>query len=548
MKRLAFEVVAKFRVRRFLGLFWPIFATTSFVFVVLLGACSGPSQVEDAKVARLNIAMEPDSLDPHQARDMSSLMVVRMLFEGLTRIAPDDRPELALAEKVSISPDQKEYTFSLRPAVWSDGKAVTAHDFVYAYQRILSPNFPSSTAFQLYVLKNAKQVKEGKALVTDLGVHALDEHTLKISLEQPTPYLLELLSLPCFFPVPKNLDQKNPKWAENKDSYVSNGPFMLAEWKHEDALLLKKNPGYWEEKKVHLQGLHCVMVRGETEVQMFENNELDWAGSPFSILPVDAIPEFKKQGILQSKEMLGTTFLRVNQTSKALRHPLIRKALSCALNREALTEHVTQGGQLPAYHLVPPSFHLRGKPIPQQHQAREWLLQGLKELGIPLARLPKIHLMYRSGERNHLTAQTIQEQWRSVLGIQIELEAIEGNVYYDRISKLNYDLALGSWIADFNDPINFLEVFKFKNAGSNNTGWENCEYRRLLDDSGATCDQEKRRDLLAQAEDLLLEEAPVIPLYHSMLLYLVREGIHNVVVSPLGGVDFKWVEKKEDKR
>lgn len=512
------------------------------VLVVLLaGGCSSHGKQEEAHVARVNIGREPESLDPHKVQDLSSQMVVRMLFEGLTRIGQDLKPQLALAKSVTISPDQKEYIFSLRDAFWTNGKEVTASDFVYAYRRILHPKFPSSTAFQLYVIKNAKLAREGRVSLSEIGVEALDEKTVKISLENPTAYFLELLALPCFFPLPYGVDDVSPKWAEDPSAYVSNGPFTLSQWKHEDLLFLSKNPSYWEESKVQLQGLKCMMVSEETEVQMFEKKELDFAGSPFSKLPIDALSAFRQQGILRSQEMLGTAFLRVNVASKCLKNAKVRQALSSAIGREALTTHVTQGGQLPAFSLVPPSFSLH-KEKQREGSAQELFFEGLKELKMKEA--PSLRLVYRSDDRNRALAQALQEQWRSTLSIQVELEGIEGNVYYSRVAKLDYDLALGSWIADINDPMNFLEIFKFKNGGSNNTGWENAEYAALLTEASQSVDGEERNALLGQAEEILARELPAIPLYHTTQLYLMQEEMRNVVISSLGSIDFKWVEKR----
>ncbi len=519
-----------------------IFLTTLFT-LASCGSDRKPHQQAACNLIRLNLNDEPQSLDPRKARQLNSLTVAKMLFEGLTRINNRDRTELALAESIVISPDRKTYTFHLRPSVWSNNDPVTAEDFAYAWKKILDPQFPSDGAFHLYVIQHAKEAKEGKVSLDEVGIRVIDEQTLEVTLVEPTPYFLGLTSFPAFFPVNHRVDQETPHWAEHAQGYVCNGPFSLELWKHHDQLLVMKNPLYWDANQVHLDGVQFVMVKDETAFLMYEKKELDWIGSPFSTLPVDLLKMLREQEALQVKEALATYFLRCNTLAAPFNHPKIRKAFAMAAYRKDIVEHVTQGNQLPATGLVPLSMGLSAKPYFNDGDvvtARQLFVEGLEELKLSKQVVETVSLVYRATERNHLIAQALQQQWHDAFGVRIQLEAVEGKVYMDRISRQDYQLIASDWFADFNDPINFLEVFKQKQSGSNNTHWENKNYAQLLDASTQMGDREKRKQILAQSEQILIEEMPIIPLFHYTMLYTSRPEIRNVVVSSLGGVDFKW--------
>jgi len=495
------------------------------------------------KIARLNIGDEPHTLDPRKVRDLNSINVTRLLFDGLTRINMEEKAELSLADQVKVSEDGKTYIFHLKSAEWSDRTPIKASDFAYSWKKVLDPKFPSSNAFQMYVIKNAKEAKEGRLSLEEVGIFVLDEQTLKIELEQPTPYFLELLAHPVFFPVSQARDKQNPEWAEEAKSYVCNGPFAFKEWKHHDQLILEKNKTYWDAKAVQLDEIQFVMVEADTAYQMFEKNELDWAGSPISVLPLDTLNSLRKENRLLIKSFLATAFIRINVTKAPFHHPAIRKAFAFAIDRKEIVEHILQGGQEPAIGLVPTTMGLQTLPYFSDSNviaSQELIDKGMKEAHIKHEIFPEITLTFLSNERNRLIAQAVQQQWFKAFGFHIKLEGVESKVFFDRISKQDFQLALGSWSADFNDPINFLEVFKYKKNGTNNTCWEHPEYIRGLDLAMGISDEAKRKETLACCEKILIDEMPIIPLYHFTLLYAKNNNLKNVVVSSLGGLDFKW--------
>ncbi len=519
------------------------------LFILLFAACQNSNHSPRGQVVRINIDSDPQTLDPRRARDLTSTTLMHMFFEGLTRLSKTGEVELALADRVEVLDDSAQYIFHLRESFWSNGDPVTSFDFAESWKTILDPQFPSDVAYQLYVIQNGRKAKLGEIGLDQVGIQTPDPMTLVIQLEQPIPYFLELLTMAAFLPVPHQVSNGNSKWALSPETYVCNGPFIPVVWKHSDQLNVVKNKRYWEADQVLLSGIELYMMPGDTEIGMFDEGKLDWAGSPLSTMPVDAVRSLKESEKLRINPFSATYFFRVNTAEKwnskknPLSSPLFRKALAYSAHRMGITEHILQGGQIPALSLVPPEMGLSEKGYFRDQDlqmARSLLMDALLQLDLTLATLDPIKISYMSSERNAAIAQAIQKQWEESLGIKVELEAIEPKVFYQRVSSKDFQLAAGSWTADFNDPVNFLEVFKFKDASTNNTQWENSKYIDLLNRSALCTNKEERRGLLREAEQILMEQMPIIPIFHFALNYLQREELEEVVLSPLGQIDFRW--------
>ncbi|NGX39178.1 MAG: Oligopeptide-binding protein OppA [Chlamydiae bacterium] len=519
------------------------FAKGSFLFLFLLLIFVGcqSSSSSSGNYARINLGFEPHTLDPRKASETCSLSLMRMLFEGLTRIGPDDQPRLALAKEVAISEDLKTYTFTLRSSLWSNGDPLSASDFVYSWRKVLTPSFLSGGGEKFYVIKGAREIVEGILPLEKLGVRAEGDHTLIVELVSPTPYFLDLVSNPIFFPVNPEVEKGNAQWTEKIESYVCNGPFVPTKWRHHDIFTVEKNPTYWDEPHVALKGIEMVMVDSDTELKLFEKGKLHWAGSPLSTLSVDSLAYLKKNMPLKILPIAGSRYLRVNTAEGPLTSKKIRRALALAIDREGIVEHVTQGGQLAATGFVPPSFHLKESPYFESgnlEEAQALFQEGLDELGIE--KISPLTLTYASAERTHLTAQVLQQEWNHAFGIQVKLQAVELKVYFDLVHREEYELALSSWFADYNDPIGFLEKFTYKGHSSNNTGWEDPHFADLIHASRQERDSKSRLKLLAESEEILIDAMPIIPLYHYTMLYLEDESLQGVFLSRLGTLDFKW--------
>lgn len=496
---------------------------------------------------KINIVAEPSTLDPRKTRSLNDMNLARNLMEGLMRVNKDGLTSPALAQKYQVSEDMKTYTFKLRESKWSNGDPLTAHDFIYAWKKVVSPDFPSDYAFMLFSIKNAKAIKEGILPTTMLGVEAKDDYTLVVKLEYPVPFFLELVTSPTFFPINKNVEQEDANWSRSPDTYVSNGPFQLLEWRHHDEIVATKNPHYWDAENVNLDRISMVMVDGDTGLKMFQGKELDWEGSPFSSIPVDTIAALKANNQIQTDPMLGTFWIRTNTALYPFHNDKMRKALAIAIDRREIVDHVTLGNQIPATGIVPTSMGLQQTPYFEdgnQEAAASMLKVALEEEALTIEKMPELTLTYVSDIRSHRVAQTIQDQWKRSLGINVKLEPLDAKVYFSRISKGDYQLACGSWIADFRDPINFLEVFKTKHVGTNNTNWESLDYQKAIANSYLASSDQDRKENLRQGEEILMDGMPVIPVFHYTMLHVKNDTLCDVVLTEGGQIDFKWAYVK----
>jgi oligopeptide transport system substrate-binding protein len=513
-----------------------------FILSLCFVGCNTQSSTKNS-CFRMNLYHDPATLDPRKARDLEAVTICRMLFEGLTRISKEGKPELALAESVDISPDGFEYVFHLRDTKWSNGDPVTSYDFAESWKQILRPDFPTDISYQLYFIQNGKQVKQGHKSPEELGVQTPDAHTLVVRLEQPTPYFLEVCTMAPFFPVPREIAKINPNWVFSPETFVGNGPFMLKTWRHTDEMQVVKNPHYWEASQVHLNEVSLMMVSRDTEMQMFEDGKLDLAGGPLSAIPIDAVEHLKETGQLKGSPVSGTRFLRVNTSEKIgdksniLSLVECRKTLSLAIDREEITKHLLHGIKTPARSFVPPEMGLSNSG---------YFSDGHKDFASTLfldalGQIDPIVLSFIDIELNRALAQAIQQQWEKTLGIVVKLQALESKVFYQKLREKDYQVVLSSWIADFNDPINFLELFKYKDGGSNNTNWEDAKYIERLNQSTICRDAGERKQLLREAEEILMEQMPIIPLYHEAMSFLQRSDVQDMALSPIGQVDLRWV-------
>lgn len=521
-----------------------------FGLILSLAGCQKQTeQKQKNKIVRINIGQDISTFDPRKARDLNSIAVMKMLYDGLTRLNGIGQAELALAKSYEVSEDLKTYTFSLRDANWNNGMPITAKDFVYSWKSVLDPNFPSNNAFQLYAIKNAKLAKEGKVSTEEVGVFAKDDKTLVVELENPTPFFLKLITHPVFFAISSETEMKKPNWIEDTSHIPCSGPFSIQGWKAQDLIQLTKNASYWDFGVVKMDGIELTMVpKEDTELLMYEKGELDWAGSPLSILPIETLGELQGKKKLHAAPFLATCFLRVNIEKKPFDHPDIRRAFALAIARDDIVQHALRGSQTAALSLVPPSLNLKRSSVLQDgdlEQAQALFKKACEERGYTKETFPQIVYTYVAGERNQLIAQSIQQQWLKAFGVEVKLEAIEQKVNYSKLSKQDYQLASGSWVADFEDALNFLDIFKYKSASTNNTNWENETYISLLDQSSKTIDPEKRSELLSQAEEVLMTDLPIIPIFYFTMLYVKNDQIQNVVLSSLGCLDFKWADIEE---
>ncbi|WP_188454708.1 peptide ABC transporter substrate-binding protein [Virgibacillus oceani] len=506
---------------------------------------SGETALADDQTFNVNIKTEPPSLHPGKASDTTSSAVLDQIFEGLTRINQDGEPENAMASDIQTSEDLTTYTFTIRDgATWSNGDPVTAQDFEYAWKWVLNPDSPDTDyAYQLYPIKNAAEAKAGDVPLDEVGITAKDDKTLVVELAQPTPYFLQLTAFHTYYPVNKNVVDGKTEWATDvSENYVTNGPFTMESWAHKDQIVLKKNADYWDAENVKLETINMYMVEDEnTELQMYKNGELDWAGSPTGSIPLAAIPSLKEDGSLNISPKAGIYYYSFNTEVEPFNNVNIRKAFAYAINRQGIVDSITKGEQQPAMALVPPSIFEENKEgyfeDNNVEKAKELLEKGMEELGID--KLPVVKVTYNTDEGHAAIAQAIQDMWRENLGVEVELNNEEWNVFLDTMGEGNYQVGRMGWIADFNDAINFLEIFQSV-GGNNYTNWENEEYSALLEKSRTETDPDARREILREAEALFMEELPLAPIYFYTNLWLNKDYVKGIEVSPMGSFNLKW--------
>lgn len=550
---------------------WSLLLVLVFVMSLFLVACGGDEKgsvkdeedvdkTEDTKkeepeekadvepveqTLNVNIRSEPPSLHPGLATDTTSGAVLNQTFEGLTRMNQEGEIEEAMAEKYEMSDDGLTYTFKIRQdAKWSNGDPVTAQDFEYAWKWVLDPaNVETDYAYQLYMIKGAEAAKENEGSPDEIGIKAEDDHTLVVELAQPTAYFLELTAFYTFFPVNHKVVEGKSDWAQEvSESYVTNGPFLMETWQHKDKVVLKKNPGYWDADTVKLETINMYMIEDEnTAKQMFDKGELDWLGSPTDSIPLPAIPDFKKKDELNISPLAGVYYYAFNVKEEPFTNVNIRKAFAMAINRQGIVENITQAEQQPAMALVPPSIFEENSTgyfnDNDAEEAKKYLAKGLEELG--LDKLPTVKLSYNTSEAHGSIAQAVQDMWKENLGVEVELHNEEWAVYLDSMGSGDFQIGRMGWLADFNDAINFLEIFETI-GGNNYTNWENADYQELLKQSRTETDAAAREEILRQAEDIFMEELPLAPVYFYTNVWTNKEYVKNIEVSPLGLVQYKW--------
>jgi oligopeptide transport system substrate-binding protein len=448
----------------------------------------------------------------------------------------------AAAEKIEVSSDKKRYTFTLRDALWSDGTKVTAYDFEKTWKTILDPAFPCEFASDLYIIKNGNAVKSMRCSVEEVGVKALDEKTLQVDLEHPTPYFLAVLATHSFFATPNHITGAYPHWTD--EHYIGNGPFVMKEWKHHDTILLEKNTQYWDRDTTKLERVTLTLVEDETtELTMYENGELDWAGYPLSNLPTEALPTLEKKGNLHNFDIAGTYYYVFNTKEFPFTNVNLRKAFSLAINRQSIIDNVTQMKQKPAMGMVPPMMWKDPHPYFKDHdvqEARRLFALGLKELGITAEELPELTLSYNTMIGHHKIAQAIQEQWNEAFGVRVKLENKEWKVFLDELRHHKFQIARLGGLANINDPTTFLDYYRYLSSSNNHSQWNNPKFSELLEQADLTTDESQRTALLQQAEKILISEMPIAPIYFYTGVYLRKPYVKGIHLTELNELDLKW--------
>lgn len=522
----------------------------SFLFLIILTGCGRPLAVERAAeegILLLGNGPDPQSLDPHITTGTSELNIHMALFEGL--VSPDPKtlePVPAVAESWQISEDGRSYTFQLRSdARWSDGSPVTAEDFVFSWTRMLSPDLAAPNAWMLYVIKGAEAYNRGEAASASLGLSARGPHTLELELESATPYLLSMLMHPAWYPVHRptverwgNIHDRGNPWAES-GRHVGNGPFRLREWRANVWIDTGANPYYWDRANVTLNGIRfMVFEEPGAQERAFLGGQLHVS----STVPPARISWWKRE---RSEEIhldpyLGTYYILLNHRHPQLADLRVRKALSLAVDRRALVENLLGAGEIAAHSFVPDSMPNYEAPRMSGFDP-ERARQLLAEAGYPNGNgFPRIQYLYNTSENHRRIAEALQAMWQEHLGISIELYNQEWRVYLDRRERGDYALARAVWIGDYLDPDTFLSLWS-TGSGRVWSAWENSHYDNILREANQEQNTTRRMRLLADAEQILLQEQAVIPLYFYVSSSLKRPEVKGWYPTLLNWHPYKYL-------
>ena len=500
------------------------------------------------QILHLGNGAELVDIDPHAVTGKTEHNVITALTEGLVSEDPVDLHLVpGVATHWELSPDGLTYTFHLRDnARWSNGDLVTAHDFVRSWQRMLTPSMGSEYAYMLYVAEGAEALHRGDtADLSTVGFREIDPLTVEIRLSQPIPYFLNLLNHYSWYPVHiptvekyGGLDRKGSRWTR-PGNFVGNGPFVITKWIPNQVVEVEKSETYWDRETVRLNAIHFHPIdSGETEERMFRSGQLHKTNG----IPLSKVDVYKRDypELLRIDPFLGTMYIRTNVTRDKLSDSRVRRALALTINREHLTTYVNKTGKIPAYNLTPPNtggYTATARFEGTADDARRLLT----EAGFPGGKgLPRIEMLYPTSDNGKVIAETIQEMWRSALGIDIILVNQEWKVYLDSMNNLDYDLAISVWIGDYADPNTFLDMFETDN-GNNRTGWSNRDYDRMLRESARTRDPDERFAIFQKMEALLIEEAPMLPVYFYTNAYLLDPSVKGWNPTILDNHPYKYV-------
>lgn len=520
-----------------------------------LGACADSTRetrVEQGNrddVLHFGNGTEPQSLDPHIITGIPENRIMGALFEGLVTTHPETLEiEPGVAQRWDISEDGRTYTFHLNPAArWSNGDPITAEDFRWSWQRALTPELANPYAYMWAPVVNAEEFANGDISdFSQVGVRVLDEHTLQVQLVNPTPYFLQLMDHMNTLPVHRATVEafgeetsRLSRWAR-EGNIVSNGPFRLTEWVVNSHLRVEKSDTYWNADNIRLNAVVFYPTENQiTEERMFRNGQLHLTAD----VPMDKVPVYLRDEpeLIKIHPYLGTYFYIINTTREPFTDVRVRRALAKSVDRELLTETVMEGIVTPAYAIVPPDTRGYQPPRTFSHdpaRARELMA----EAGFPDGEgFPPFEILYNTHESHRQIAQVIQQMWQQTLGIRASLVNQEWQVYLDTQDNMNYDVSRRGWIGSYMDPNVFLSLF-LTDGGNNRTGFSDARYDELiLREAPSRLDQNERFAVMQEAETLLLDAMPIIPIYTYQSQQLLHPAVRGRSPNIIDHYNFRYI-------
>lgn len=524
-------------------------------------ACNTQGPAEEFEL-NVNIASEPESIDPALNTAVDGAVMINHMFEGLYKWIDDGngvaKLVLGQAESVDVNAEKTVYTFKIREnAKWSDGQAVTASDFVYSWQRLVDPATAADYCYMADILLNANEIMAGEKDKSELGVKAIDEHTLEVTLHTPCPYFEEIMAFPSLMPVRQDMIEKGgDQWTFDLSTYVGNGPYKMESWEHNSKIRLVKSENYYDYAKLGPNAINFALMDDANAIYAaFNSGQLNFIEE----VPVAEIPTLVEQGKLNIDKYIGTYYVCFQTQKAPFDDVRVRKAFSLAIDRNYIVEQITRTGQVPASGFVPygvnDALGIEGDDFrtvggnymdvskeayeANCEEARRLLAEAGFEGG---AGFPVVEYLYNTNDNHKAIGEALQQMWQDELGVTVNLVNQEWNTFLQTRKEGNYSIARNGWIADYNDPMSFLDMW-LTGGGNNDAHYSNAEYDALIMQAKSTSDAAERMRLMHQAEDILMGEDVVHAAIYFYTNKYMAQGFTGMYYTPLGYYFFGYTKQ-----
>ncbi|MTV20963.1 peptide ABC transporter substrate-binding protein [Staphylococcus delphini] len=535
---------------------------TSILLLFVLAACSNNGGIysDEGQVFRKVISQDMSSLDTAKVTDSVSFDKFNQVYEGLYILDGNDNAQPGVAKgQPKISDDGKTWTIELRKnAKWSNGDPVTAHDFVFSWRRVLGPDTASEYAYIMYDLKNAEQINMGKKKPSELGVKALDDYTLQFELEKPIPYYKEMLAFGTFLPQNEKVVKKfGDRYGTTADKAVYNGPFKVKQWAVEDKILLVKNDKYWDKDVVKLEKINYKVLKdGQAGASLYDTGSVD-----DTIISSEQVDKYKGTPALQKRLLAATFYLKLNQDAvPALKNKDMRLALAKAVDKQAYVDAVLNNGSAPTDGFTSKETAKDPDGNDYTDQIKSPLKYNPDEAKASYEKAKKalgqneftFKMNTEDTPDSKISAEFIKAQIEKNLpGVTIKIQQLPFKQRIAREQSGKYEISISGWGPDYPDAMTYLNIMTTGNS-SNNTGWSNKEYDQKVKDANGPLlsDVKKRNQTLVDAEELLLAEAPIAPIYQKGEAHLTNPQVKNLQYHNIGGdtsLKYAYIDKSIDR-
>lgn len=511
------------------------------------------------------LASEPQAIDPALNSAVDGAIMLNHFFEGLIKWVDDGEGNAMTApgqaeswEKAENDDGTVTYTLTLRDGVkWSDGKDVTAGDFEYSWKRLANPDTAADYCYMIDMVQGYAAVADGSADPDTLGIKAIDDKTLEIVLSYDCPYFEEIMAFPATFPVRQDIVEGNDEWTYDVSSYVSNGPYKMKEWSHNAYILAEKNDNYYDYENLGPDTIRFTLLDDANAIlAAYKSGELSFIEE----LPTDEMANYLASGELTVADYIGIYYVCFNTEDEVFSNPLIRKAFSLAIDRNYIVENVSQAGEVPATGYVPAGVNDAKGPggddfrtvggeyysVAEEDYEKncEEARALLAEAGYPNGEGLTVEYMYNTNDKHKAIGEALQNMWKEQLGVTVNLSNQDWNVFLESRKQGDYQIARNGWIADYNDPCSFLDMW-YTDGGNNDAQYSNPAYDAQIDAAKATANQDERMKAFHTAEDILIKEDSVLaPVYFYTQPYMLAPDIEGMYYTPLGYFFFGYTSRK----